>query len=114
MHLYHSVELAAMQGDGEEELLQFYHSRLTALLSEQDARAYTLEVARRHYRMCVLDYGRVVMSCFWKGASAESFAAKRERQNCSMVYRTVPCALRFVARLDECAAALELERASQQ
>jgi hypothetical protein len=43
MHLYHSVEPAAMQagseGDagGEEALLRHYHTRLTALLSEADA-----------------------------------------------------------------------------
>jgi aminoglycoside phosphotransferase (APT) family kinase protein len=85
MHLYHSVELAAMEGGGEAELVQFYHSRVTALLSEHDAAAYTKEVAQRHYNLCVLDYGRVVMSCFWAGASANAFAAKAARQNCSMV-----------------------------
>ena len=74
------------------------------------AAAYPLETARRHYQLCLLDYGRVVMSCFWKGASAEAFAAKAARQNCSMVYREVDAAMRFVRRMDECVTAFESER----
>jgi hypothetical protein len=68
------------------------------------------QVARRHYMLCLLDYGRVVMSAFWAGASAEAFAAKSGRQNCSMVYRRVDTALRFARRMEECATALEAER----
>ena len=108
--LYHSVELAAMEGGGEQELLRWYHQRLSAHLGPEDAAAYTAEVMLRHYNLCLLDYGRVVMGAFWKGASSETFAAKAARQNCAMVYRADACALRFAARLDEAAAALEAER----
>ena len=46
-----------------------------------------------------------------KGASLEAFKAKAARPNCSMVYRRVDTAMRFVRRLDECAAVLEAELA---
>ena len=64
-----------MEGGGEQELLRWYHQRLCAHLRPEDAAAYTAEVMLRHYNLCLLDYGRVVMGAFWKGASSETFAA---------------------------------------
>ena len=55
---------------GEEQLLRYYHTRLTSLLSGEDAAGYSLDTARRHYQLCLLDYGRVVMSCFCACATA--------------------------------------------
>lgn len=112
MHLYHGVELAAMEDGGEEELISWYHRQLTALLSDEEASGYPIEVARRHYALCLLDYGRVVMSKFWAGLSPESLAAKAGKQNCSMVYRQADAALRFVRRMEQCISVLEAERRS--
>ena len=68
MHLYHSVSLAAMTASGEEALLQSYHAELSALLGPERAADYPIELAERHYELCLLDYGRVVLSYFWAGA----------------------------------------------
>jgi hypothetical protein len=110
MHLYHGVELSAMESGGEDELISWYHGRLTALLNEEDASAYSLEIARRHYALCLLDYGRVVMSAFWAGLSSDTLAARASKQNCSLVYRRADTALRFVRRMEECVTMFEAER----
>jgi hypothetical protein len=110
MHLYHGVELSAMESGGEDELISWYHGRLTALLNEEDASAYSLEIARRHYALCLLDYGRVVMSAFWAGLSSDTLAARASKQNCSLVYRRADTALRFVRRMEECVTMFEVER----
>ena len=43
------------------------------------------------------------------GATPDSFRAKASRENCSMVYRELDCALRFIERLDEAVARFEQE-----
>ena len=56
MHLFHSVEVAALEDGGEEALIEFYHSRLRELLGDRGD-DFTIEVASRLYDMCLLDYG---------------------------------------------------------
>ena len=49
MHMYHGVEMSGMEAGGEDELIAWYHGQLTAMLSEEDAAAYPLEV---RFRQC--------------------------------------------------------------
>jgi hypothetical protein len=79
------------------------------LLTPEAAAAYPKEAADRHYSICLLDYGRVVISHFWKGLTPASFEAKNKNMNCSMVYRTIPCALRFACSLERRLAQFEKE-----
>ena len=89
---------------GEEALIRHYYRCLRRLLRDEGkgraAEEYTYAVALRHYKLSVLDYARVVVSCFYRGASPEAFAKKAGNMNCSLVYRSVPAALAFVRRLD--------------
>jgi hypothetical protein len=47
--MYHGVEMSGMEDGGEDELIAWYHGQLTAMLSEEDAAAYPLEV---RFRQC--------------------------------------------------------------
>jgi hypothetical protein len=109
MHLYHSVSLDAMVDGGEERLLRFYHRRLTERIGPGKALRYPFHTAMRHYRICLVDYARVVLSYFFKGASPASFAAKAEKENCGLVYRHLGCAMRFVEEVEKAVSFLEAE-----
>ena len=109
MHLYHSVGLEAMVDGGEERLLRFYHRCLTERIGPDKALRYPFHTAMRHYRICLVDYARVVLSCFFKGASPASFAAKAEKENCGLVYRHLGCAMRFVEEVEKAVSFLEAE-----
>ena len=65
--------LAGLLYPGEEQLLRYYHRQLSSLLSDADAAAYPFDTAKRHYQLCLLDYGRVVMSCFCASDTATTF-----------------------------------------
>ena len=119
MHLYHSVEVAAMVGGGEDQLLRHYHTHVVRQLQAAThatpqtataAQQYTFQVAHRHYELCIVDYARIVLSYFYKNASPEAFAGRANRENCSMVYRTAEAALRFVERVEQCVQRFEQER----
>ena len=91
MHLCHAL----MPGDlrtHEAELLQRYLRFLG-----QD---YDSKLARRHYELATIDYGRFVLGRFWGAASPDSFWEKRHKSNVALVHRNVPAALHFVERLD--------------
>ena len=117
LHLHHSVHIDVMRDGGEEELLRHYHRRL---LEELDARSdcdgaelrkrYSYTVARRHYELSVLDYARMVFSSFYRGVTPATCAKRAGAMNASLVYRDVPCALRFVRRVDELLRGVEAER----
>ena len=72
---------------------------------------YDRELALRHYRLAVVDYGRFVVGRFWTPAAAnpEAFAKKAGSPNTTLVNRSVPAALAFVERVDRCLTLLEQE-----
>jgi hypothetical protein len=79
LHLYHSVSLDCMTNGGEEELLRYYHRELLGHLNPELTTRYTFEVASRQYRLCVLDYARMVMSSFFANktpATCEAWAGE--------------------------------------
>jgi len=99
-------------GSGEEALVRFYHGRLCGFLGSARAAAYPWEtVGRVQYHCAVVDYARVVVGCFWRGAGPAAFAAKAENENCAMVYRSEAAACRFAVRAEESVAFLERHRA---
>jgi len=91
MHLCHAL----MPGD-----LRTHEAGLLARYLRCLGKPYDPELARRHYELATIDYGRFVMGRFWGAASPDSFWAKREKSNVALVHRDVPSALHFVERLD--------------
>ena len=92
MHLCHAL----MPGDlrtHEADLLQRY----LRFLGQED---YDPLLARRHYELATIDYGRFVLGRFWGAASPDAFWEKRHKSNVALVHRNVPAALHFVERLD--------------
>ena len=61
---------------------------------------YDAKLARRHYELATIDYGRFVLGRFWGAASPDAFWEKRHKSNVALVHRNVPAALHFVERLD--------------
>ena len=113
MHLHHSVDVRLLDDGGEAYWVGIYYARLLELLAPKAAAAYPFNIAERHYDLCLLDYGRVVISHFWKGLTPAAFVAKNSNLNCSMVYRTIPCALRFASALEHRLTRFETERAGE-
>eukprot|EP00928_Gymnodinium_smaydae_P014053 TRINITY_DN15095_c0_g2_i1.p1 TRINITY_DN15095_c0_g2~~TRINITY_DN15095_c0_g2_i1.p1 ORF type:complete len:515 (+),score=120.00 TRINITY_DN15095_c0_g2_i1:59-1603(+) len=123
MHLSHSVALEALEGEGERELVDFYRESLFEYIAEEAEicgdprneiinkfrRAYTAEVAWRHYCLGVVDYARMLLGCFFANASVESFAARADKMNVGLAYRDPQASLLFVRRADRCLRVLEAE-----
>ena len=114
MLLSHSVSPAVLDDAGAEgRLIDAYLDALAAASSSSPSAAsvlYPRDVALRHYKLAVVDYGRFVIARFWKDASPETFAARAGKPNTTLVNRDVPAALAFVRRIDACLTALEQER----
>ena len=120
MHLSHSVAPETLAHGGERRLLESYlDSFRSARRAIKDAEGgdsgasdgadeYPLDVALRHYRLGVVDYGRFVVARFWTAASPEAFAKKAASPNTTLVNRNVGAALAFVERVHE--ALLEIEK----
>ena len=110
MLLQHGIVPADLADGGEERLIDGYLAAL-ADARGSDAPTYPREVALRHYRLGLVDYGRFVVGRFWTSASPDTFAAKADNQNVVLVNRNVEAALGFVARMDKCLAIIEAEGA---
>ena len=111
LHLVHALTPADLDGGGEEALVDYY---LEALATRRGGGAapYPREAALRHYRLAVCDYGRFVMGRFWRDATPASFAANAAKPNVVLANRNLASALRFVERISECLAAVEVEMAA--
>ena len=55
----------------------------------------------RHYKLCVLDFARMVIARFLAGASPRTFRQKANMPNVGLCYRSEPCCALFVARVDD-------------
>jgi len=109
MHLSHSVALDAMRDGGERSLVLGYHEALVSSVGSSQAASYTAEVAWRHYCLGVIDYARMVIGCFFKNATPETFAARADKENVGLCYRNVEASLEFVERVDGCLRVIEAE-----
>ena len=98
MHLVHALAPAELDGGGEQALLDGYLAAL-ATARGADAVPYPRELALRHFRLGMVDYGRFMVGRFWGGASPESFARQADKPNVALMNRNLASALSFVERL---------------
>eukprot|EP00932_Pfiesteria_piscicida_P019088 SRR837773.5920.p1 GENE.SRR837773.5920~~SRR837773.5920.p1 ORF type:complete len:275 (-),score=52.32 SRR837773.5920:42-866(-) len=101
MHLSHSVAADALRNGGEERLVTLYRDLVLEHIGSDRGRDYDLDVAWRHYHLGVLDWGRMVLSVFFKNATPETFAARADNQNVGLVYRNVEACADFIQRVDK-------------
>ncbi|CAH0477000.1 unnamed protein product [Peronospora belbahrii] len=99
-----SVSIALLGNDENElELLQFYYDhlneRLQALGIRSDLeKSYPFDAFKRHYMLATLEYGRLLISSFWKNMSPQSCMAKARNANCGLGYRSIPHVVRMLER----------------
>jgi len=111
MHLVHALVPADLDGGGEEALIDAY---LAALAEARGVAAvkrspYPRELALRHFRLAICDYGRFIMGRFWAAATPERFAAAAASPNVVLANRNLASALRFVERISTYLAEFEEE-----
>ena len=110
MHLSHSVETESVFTH-EEDLVRVYHSLLIDFLEQRGAvaaaQAFSFQTAWHYYTLSFLDYARMVISCFFRNASPESFRARGHNPNVGLVYRNVDASLQYIQIVDRHLAALE-------
>jgi len=63
--------------------------------------AFTFDQAWHLYRLAFVDYARMVMCNFFKGASPAAFQAHAHRPNVGFLYRNVEASLHFLQQLDQ-------------
>lgn len=98
MHIHHAVLPQNLAHGGEGELVDFYLQELERLLP--DGQTYPREIAWRHYKMAVIDYGRFVLGRFWKVATPETFEKRKDSPNTTLINRNVNAAMAFIDRLE--------------
>lgn len=109
MHIHHAVRPEDLADGGEEALVQHYLDELNRRLQTQGKPGYTQDVAWKHYRYSVVDYGRFILGRFWKVATPETFAKKQNSKNTTLVNRDVAAAMAYVGRLDRYLTKIEAE-----
>ena len=101
-HLWHSVAVDAID---EEGLLRHYVNECAHLSGRDGDEARGLQHdfgdCIRHYKLCVLDFARMVIARFLAGASPRTFRQKANMPNVGLCYRSEPCCALFVARVDD-------------
>ena len=101
----------ASVSERELALVKCYHEQVTIQLRMQQqlpaAEAYTFDVALAHYKLCVLDVGRVILSHFYRDFSAQLLLGNTKVASLPIACRTRDCAVRFVQRLDSILAEYE-------
>ena len=102
-----SVSISLLATDANElELLHFYYDRLNERLQALDVtsdlhESYPFEAFKRHYVLAFLEYGRLLISNFWKDMTPRSCLAKAGNVNCGLAYRSVPHVVRMVRKLHQ-------------
>jgi len=110
MHIHHAILPEHLANGGEEALLEHYLTCLNAQIGPE--KCYPREVAMRHYRLAVADYFRFFLGRFWKSATPEAFAKKKDSKNTALINRNVDSALAFLNRVDDYVKEIEKERAA--
>ncbi|RLN62445.1 hypothetical protein BBJ28_00005403 [Nothophytophthora sp. Chile5] len=111
-----SVSISLLADDREERgLLQFYHSCLTGKLRTlgMETPSYSFDAFERHYMLATLEYGRLLISNFWKEMTPTSCVAKAGKANCGLGYRSIPHVVRMTRKLHEGLKRVDLEREQQ-
>ncbi|RLN64551.1 hypothetical protein BBJ28_00009497 [Nothophytophthora sp. Chile5] len=111
-----SVSISLLSDDrDEQELLQFYHTCLTEKLRTlgMETSSYSFAAFERHYMLATLEYGRLLISNFWKDMTPTSCVAKAGKANCGLGYRSIPHVVRMVRKLHEGLRRVEREREQQ-
>ena len=113
MHIHHAILPEDLANGGEERLLEHYLDALNTQLVGRPSRGffhYTKDVAMRHYRFAVVDYFRFFLGRFWKSATMESFATKKNSKNTALINRNLASALAFLDRADRYLRVIEAEQ----
>ncbi|CAI5717964.1 unnamed protein product [Peronospora effusa] len=111
-----SVSISLLANDENElELLHFYYDRLSERLQVLDVtsdlqKSYPFEAFQRHYDFAFLEYGRLLISNFWKDMTPQSCSAKAYNVNCGLGYRSVPHVVRMVRKLHQGLEGVKSER----
>lgn len=110
MHVIHAVQ-PTLTGDEEMELVEGYLEALQQAQKRYNIPGqYPMDVATRHYRLACVDYIRFIMGRFWKSASIESFEAKKDSMNTTLVNRNVEAAMVWIERVSKYLAEFEEEK----
>ena len=107
-YIHHGVLPNQLADGGEEELVDHYLNELGRNLPE--GKTYPREIAIKHYRMAVIDYGRFILGRFWKTATPEAFEKKKDSPNTTLINRDVDAAMAFIDRLERYLAEFEQEQ----
>jgi hypothetical protein len=101
----------ASVSENELALVKHYHEQVVTQLCTQgqlsSAEAYTIDVALAHYKLCMLDFGRVILSNFYKDFSTQMLCANSKDASLPIACRTRDCAVRLIQRLDSILAEFE-------
>ena len=108
MHIHHAVLPEHLENGGEDALVDHYLTELNQRLAVH-SKSYPRETALRHYRLAVADYFRFFLGRFWKSATPESFAKKKDSKNTALINRNVASALRFLDRVEGYLTQIETE-----
>ncbi|CAB9501197.1 Pentatricopeptide repeat-containing protein [Seminavis robusta] len=111
MHIHHAVIPADLANGGEEALVDHYWQELDKLLQER-GKNYPRDVAMKQYRLAVIDYGRFVLGRFWKTATPETFAKRKDSPNTTLINRNVEAAMAFIDRMERYLTEFEQEQAT--
>ena len=119
MHLPHSVDVAALRDDGEAKLVELYYDSLLEALKKRRGTSdlailFSFEQAWHLYRLAFVDYARMVMCNFFKGASPSSFAKRSTNPNVGFVYRNIEASLHYVDMVDRHLEYVERVKASSE
>lgn len=110
MHIHHAVLPKDLANGGEEELVDYYLQELERLLPE--GQTYPREIALKHYRVAVVDYGRFVLGRFWKMATPEMFEKGKDSPNTTLINRNLEAAMVYIDRLERYLTEFEQQNAS--
>eukprot|EP00980_Cylindrotheca_fusiformis_P005724 scaffold1194_cov127-Cylindrotheca_fusiformis.AAC.1 len=109
MHIHHAVKAEDLDNGGEELLLDHYLNQLNDQLGP--SRTYPKDVALRHYRLACADYFRFLLGRFWKSATPETFAKRKDSKNTVLMNRNLDSALAFLDRVEKHMTEIEKEYA---
>jgi hypothetical protein len=117
MHIHHAVVPEDLANGGEETLVRYYWQCLQDALvmssqnqeQQHQQRAYPWEVAWRHYKLAVVDYGRFFVARMWKNTTPDTMLKKKDNANVNLINRSPAAAMAFIERLDRYLSEVEAE-----
>ena len=106
MHVFHAL---LPQDLDEDFLLDSYLDHLHQYRKQynnnndddKDVVVYPKSLAKRHFRMAVLDYFRFFLGRFWKKSTPDSMHKLKDNQNTNLINRDIASAMNFVQHVNE-------------